>query len=275
MPIIILALVLTAGFIGLDIIKANTASLRHAAAAYDARIFRPGFDRAVADAIQGANTVDTSMSGAYAGPFSNIHVAYPACGAAGAQGPGCTATVDETITWAGNTGTGATDTHLQETVANVNVGNNDSGHPNENMAGGTIVLKMIGTRGNTIAMRTATFKLRLTNTPPQFASLESFEDAAGRTTGVAGDGQSSGRCPTSDATCAASGMDSTQANATADDSRFATAHVCYDPSYVGNGGTNPADKCHPTGDPAAAPHYDNSFGSKSLNGNQSSTGWTH
>lgn len=271
MPILIISLMLTAAMLGVTISRAHLATLRQTASSYNARIFRPGFDHAIADAVQAANQLDTTMNGAYAGPFPAIHTTYPACGDAAAQGLGCNTTVDETVTWASDTVTGATD--HPETLANVNVGNSDSGKPNENFAAGTIALKMIGPGGNTVAQRTGTFKLRLMNTPPQFATLESFQDAAGNSTGSAGEGQNSGRCPTADPTCTAGGMDVAQQNATADDSRFATAHICYDPDYSGNGGANPADKCHPSGDPAYPLHYDNAFGTKALDSNKSTTGW--
>jgi hypothetical protein len=95
-------------------------------------------------------------------------------------------------------------------------------------------------------------------------SFNGWKDTAG-SHAAAGEALVNGKCATGTAGCSTVGLDNGGVSGVAPmDSRIATQTLCFDPQYAGNGGPNPGDRCHPTGNTPPGPHNSSTYGNQGL-----------
>ncbi len=104
-------------------------------------------------------------------------------------------------------------------------------------------------------------------------SFDGWRDSNGQHDVAAVEG-ASGRCNPTDPTCSVQGLDSgtVDPGVTPDDGRPHLEVACYDPNYVGNGGTEPGDSCNPTGNPAVGPQNGDVFTNQTMTNDSATNG---
>jgi len=101
-------------------------------------------------------------------------------------------------------------------------------------------------------------------------TFDGFRDAAGSHENRGSEAQVNGKCSIASATCTTAGND-IGATVASDDSRIGSYAVCYDPGFIGNGGTHSGDLCNPTGNSAQGPQQTATYANKSLNNTATTT----
>jgi hypothetical protein len=194
----------------------------------------------------------------------------------------CQNTITEAIHYAGLTS--ANTPGAAQTVANVNTAPGTNGHTFEKELAFEVTVTLKSPDGaTTVATRSATGNLGIIDacddatecvagTADPRIQFDGWQDATGNED-IAAAGRADGKCATTDPTCSAVGRDAgAAAGVQSGDSRVHRDEFCYDPSYQGNGGPDPGDKCNPTGDPNWTPEQVDNFSNVSLNNDSATAG---
>lgn len=243
----------------------------------------------VHDAINAAQAA--TVNGQLTAPPADYTTQRSSCGvtdAANAAEPDCAQIIKSTIHFSGltnrtggNPAPGANG--IAAAIGNVNTATVASGGTFQRVLAFTVTAKLYDASVTTLnASRTASGTLQIisvcdaiSNCAQQTAqiSFDGWRDSNGQHDVAAVEG-ASGRCNPADATCSVQGMDNATVDAgvTPDDGRPHLQVACYDPNFVGNGGTEPGDRCNPTGNPAVGPQNGDSFTNQTMTNDSATNG---
>jgi hypothetical protein len=243
------------------------------------------------DAMAALQAAAAANNGQITVPPADIQTSRSPCGVVDANNASesdCTNVVDTTIHFSGiTTRTGgepaAGADAIATTVGNVNTATVASGGTFDRVVSFSSTAKLMDpTQKTVITTRVANGSFHvisvcvaISNCTQQTAEIhfDGWRDSNGGHDLAAIEG-ASGRCDPTDTTCSLQGAD----NATVDpgvtpgDGRAHLSIACYDPNYVGNGGTQPGDRCNPTGNPAVGPENGDNFTNQALTNDSATNG---
>jgi hypothetical protein len=289
MPFVLLALAIVLSILGVDFAQNQTEN-------HTARVIRSN-QQALLDAInaQVSVAINAAKAAAINGQISvlpaDVNAQAPACGVIDANDAAeadCTEIIKTNIHFTGLTTNAAGQAApgangIQGAVGNVDTATTATGTTFESVLAFVVTASIYDPTGTSLAgSRLANGALDIisvctatNNCAQQTAEVhfDGWRDGAGAHDLAAVEG-ASGRCNPADPTCSLAGADNhtVDAGVTPSDGRAHLAVACYDPNFVGNGGTNPGDRCNPTGDPAAGNQDGSHFTNPNLTNSSATNG---